>query len=257
MLIEEESNILTVDINENLSKVEYEFYEENRYKIVEFKLNNEEYTCICNNGFIKLYSNKCKSYWLCQNETEHTTKDWKFHISVISSDLKKAWNLISKIFIDMKCKSGMKVVYSKENPCNIKGREITIYIIKYENIYDESEIKKCYPFYMSDEHSEDFWIEFIKKCEKLLKENNIRSNGVSHGDLRIGEYISLRNEAYIKVGKHLAYPPDKYGWNARKNILPFDLKKIQKQNYSIENFQSFLYIFLIVLIIHGVYFHSK
>lgn len=39
--------------------------------------------------------------------------DWKFHISVKHSDLKKAWNLIAAIFFKMKCRAGMKTIYLK------------------------------------------------------------------------------------------------------------------------------------------------
>ena len=239
-----------------LENVSYEFFEENRYKITDFMLNKEEYSGICNNGFIKIHSNKCKAYWLCQNEIEHTSKDWKFHISVNNQDLKKAWNLISKIFIEIKCKTGMKVYYLKENSTSAIGREITLYIFKYDKIYDNSEIRACFDFDYCDEHSENFWIEFVLKIESTLKANKIKSNGLAKGDLKIGEYVSLRNEAYVKIGKELVYPPDNYGWNSVGHELPFNIEKFVLKNFLLEKIfmqkLKFFYFLSIIILIFAV-----
>lgn len=233
------NNILFIkDLEKIIDYISYEYFELNRYKISDFVLNGEEYSCICNNGFIKLHSNKCKSYWLCQNETEHTSKDWKFHISVTHEDLKRAWNLIVKIFINMKCKSGMKVYYLKENYQSALGREITIYVFKYDQVYDQSEIRQDYMFDYCDEHSTEFWLEFISRIEKTLKDNKIRSSGLAKGDLPLGNYLSLRNEAYVKIGKAYYYPPDSYGFNAAQHEIPFNIDKIKDELFAITATQS-------------------
>jgi hypothetical protein len=87
----------------------YEFFEQHRYTISE----SGHYEALCNNGFIKLYTGPCRVYWHAQNEFSHETSDWKFHISVQHSHLRKAWNLIAALFLKMRCRAGMKVIYLK------------------------------------------------------------------------------------------------------------------------------------------------
>ena len=48
--------------------------------------------------------------------------DWKFHVSVNHEDLKKAWDLIIGLFIRMKCRAGVKVIYLKESVNPQPGR---------------------------------------------------------------------------------------------------------------------------------------
>lgn len=56
----------------------YEYFVQNRYKISETK----NYEALCNNGYIKLYAPNGRVYWHAQNECNHLTPDWKFHISI-------------------------------------------------------------------------------------------------------------------------------------------------------------------------------
>lgn len=60
----------------------------------------------------------------------------------------------------------------------------------------------------------------------MLESHGIESNGLAPGDLKVGKYVSLRNEAYIKGkdNEHI-YPPNEYGWNAAEHELPFSLQK--------------------------------
>jgi hypothetical protein len=241
------------DIKEILNQISYEFFENNRYKISDFIINKENYSGICNNGYIKIHSDKCKTYWLCQNETEHTTSDWKFHISIKEDDIKKAWDILTKIFINKKCKTGMKVKYIKENTSTPKGREITIYIMKYDKAYDNSNLREIVDFDICDEHSEDFWVDLIRIIEKELKENFIKSNNLANGDLKIGEYTSLRNEAYVFINNENVYPPDEYGWNSTKKKLPFDLKKFEKVKKKQNYFLIFLFGLIIILFSYNLY----
>ena len=41
------------------------------------------------------------------------------------------------------------------------------------------------------------------------------------GDLWLGNFSSLRNEAYIYINGNPTYPPNSYGWNAAKQKMPF------------------------------------
>jgi hypothetical protein len=238
------------EINSDLlHRISYEFFESNRYTISDFTLEGVEYSAICNNGWIKLHTTKGKVYWLAQNELGHITPDWKFHISVVPEEIPRAWNLVSKIFLELRCRTGMKTTYLKENKNTAKGREITIYIYKYVEEYStKSEIGTEYFLNYSDEHSENFWNSFFNKIEKVLSENKISSNGLAKGDKRLGEYVSIRNEAYIKITHQNDvedhYPPDEYGWNAANQTHPFNLCKFVKKERSL-----FIYMSVILLIV--------
>jgi hypothetical protein len=230
-----------------LESISYEFFEKNRFTITDFKLEDTEYSAICNNGWIKLHTTKGKVYWLAQNELNHVTPDWKFHVSVVPEDIPRAWNLVTKIFLEMRCQSGMKTAYLKENTNTAKGREITIYIYQYVKGYSSiSEIGKQYGLNLSDEHSENFWIRFFNKIEEILSINNIRSNGLANGDKKLGKYTSLRNEAYVRLKNELVYPPDNFGWNAARQSFPFNYEKFRENNSHV--FFSFKFLVLVVLL---------
>lgn len=211
----------------------YQYYEANRYLMPKHNLNGIEYEGMCTGGYTKLYTLPGKIYWLIQNSENHLTPDWKFHVSVRDSDVKTAWNLVARIFIGMGCRSGMKVKYLKENPQTVRGREITVYIPIYVKKYDLSEIGNDIGFNSSIQQDEDFWYQLFDKIEETLKANNITSNGCAKGDLPLGEYVSLRNEAFVTIGREECYPPDNYGWNAAKHELPFDIKRFQRKKESI------------------------
>jgi len=152
-----------------LNSITFEFFVKNRYTISDFALDGIEYSAICNNGWIKLHTTKGKAYWLAQNELGHLTPDWKFHISVKNEDIPLAWNLVTKLFLEMRCRTGLKTTYLLENHNTAKGREITVYIFKYVPEYStNSEIARDFFLNYSDEHSEDFWFIFYKKIEKIL-----------------------------------------------------------------------------------------
>lgn len=67
-----------------------------------------------------------------QNETEHTTPDWKLHLSCDLDHVGRAWNSLAALFIDMKCDIGMKVTIlnSEQWSDSQRGREITVYIYR-------------------------------------------------------------------------------------------------------------------------------
>jgi hypothetical protein len=68
-----------------------------------------------------------------------------------------------------------------------------------------------------DEHPWAFYREFIRKAEKILSANNIRSNSCAHGDKWLGgKYASLRNETFVMIGKDFIYPPNQCGYNGCK-----------------------------------------
>lgn len=56
------------------------------------------------------------------------------------------------IFVKMNCRAGMKVAYLKESTPQ-KGREITIYIVKYDPKFAKSQFAGDFGFDISIEHS--------------------------------------------------------------------------------------------------------
>ena len=149
-------------------------------------------------------------------------------MSVISKDIKKAWNLIVALFIKMNCRAGLKVNYIKEAQNPQPGREITIYLIKYDPVFEKSQFAGDFGLDIAVEHSEDYWLVLCKKIEEILDSYDIESNGLADGDFKLGKYISLRNEPYIKNEKGEGiYPPNESGWNPLSHELPITLEKFK------------------------------
>ena len=131
----------------------------------------------------------------------------------------------------------MKVVYLKQAVNPQVGREITIYIVKYSKQFDKSSFAGDYQVSIADEHSEDFWKEMVIEIEHALWVHEIKPNGLANGDLRIGQYVSLRNEAFVlneEDGNYM-YPPNFKGWNPEGQRLPFDISRFIKQIRVAEN----------------------
>lgn len=89
-----------------------------------------KYEVLHSGGFLRLYTLRGRAYWNAQNETEHTTPDWKIHFSCNVNHIPAAWNAIAGLFMDMKCEIGMKatVLSPAEWSDGQRGREITVYI---------------------------------------------------------------------------------------------------------------------------------
>eukprot|EP01117_Protostelium_nocturnum_P015984 TRINITY_DN6242_c0_g1_i1.p1 TRINITY_DN6242_c0_g1~~TRINITY_DN6242_c0_g1_i1.p1 ORF type:complete len:315 (+),score=72.10 TRINITY_DN6242_c0_g1_i1:100-945(+) len=213
-------------------------------------------------GFLRLCTLRGRTYWHAQNTLGHMSPDWKIHFSVVNSDLPKAWNILSELFVLSRCDIGMKVTtipdgFDGEN--GQRGREITVYIYKYESeygfgpMYDEKadgtvhfmgERREEESFYYLGRefdgipYDSKFWFDFITKAENRLKEEGVRSNGLANGDLSLPgcRYASLRNEAFVivKKGDHLPhYPPNSFGWNAAKHPNP--LEETMKMLRAVQN----------------------
>jgi hypothetical protein len=169
------------------------------------------YEILHSGGFVRLFTLRGRTYWNAQNETEHTTPDWKFHISCHLDDLSIAWNSVIALFMDMKCEIGMKatILSSSQWSPEQRGREITIYIYRFHHSY------RGYMQGVVPEHDHDlylgtefdqiyttpFWFTFVREIEKRCAMLGIRSRGVADGDLLLPGcgYVSLRNEAYVPI----------------------------------------------------------
>ena len=126
-----------------------------------------------------MYTKPCRVYWHAQNEFCHEVNDWKFHLSVKNKDVRKTWNLIAALFIQMKCRAGMKVNYLKESQSPQPGREITIYLVKYDPQLKKSEFAGDFGLDIDIEHSEDYWYELCSRAEHILKSYGVESNGLA------------------------------------------------------------------------------
>lgn len=91
-----------------------------------------KYEVLHSGGFLRLYTLRGRVYWNGQNETEHTTPDWKLHFSCELDHIGVAWNALAALFMDMKCEIGMKstTLNAEQWSSGQRGREITVYIYR-------------------------------------------------------------------------------------------------------------------------------
>lgn len=238
------------------------------------------------NGFVKLYTIKGRLYNCKQNNYYHTLPDWKFHFNINNEDISKSWKIISETFFKHIIKNTKDediiddlIIAMKAFNTNLvnendipKGREITIYIYTYnEKLNEEPEelefkdengkIKNIkYIFRKNEEKNFKFYYELLIDIENQLNKLKVRQrikDGFADGDLWLGKYVSLRNEAYCKNKEdEYVYPPNEKGWNSSKQKLPFNWVQIFMIRYSLiykkMNIQLSLIInsilFLIILI---------
>lgn len=194
-----------------------------------------DYHILHNNGFIKLATMAGRVYWVKQAEQANRNPDWKIHFSIQEESLPMAWNTLAQLFIEQKCKFGMKMCYVRFSE-HMRGREITVYIFQYHESYANNGF-----FTAEDEQSVDFWKNFIKIAEERLQQRGVKSNGTAVGDKPLGVYASLRNEAFVpfqegwfipssglpgldptqKLEGQFVYPPNEAGYNGAKQKDPF------------------------------------
>lgn len=198
-------------------------------------VNGIQYGLLHTGGFVRVATDLCRVYYLAQNTHGHTTPDWKFHVSVCPKDLPVAWNLLTKLFINSGCLSGMKMCLRNSEDhfshwsTGQYGREITIYIYEYCKVYDSIIVDDpAHKLTKKQEHTEAFWLNMITQIESILTANNITNHGLAHGDFPINKYVSIRNEAFVKVdgNDELLYPPNECGWNAANHKCPIKLDKV-------------------------------
>ena len=213
------------------------------------------------NGFVKLYTYKGRIYHIRQNEDNHTLPDWKFHFNVQASDIGKAFNIVNETLLEHIIKTTDEkdikediVISTKAYNINLvtemqAGREVTLYIYTYDkrlnNNEEEIDIddengntkKVKYIYRKEEEKSFKFYYDLLIDIENKLSKNKIKKtieNGAANGDLWIGKYSSLRNEAYYKSKRGgYIYPPNDKGWNSLKQKKPFSWVQIFKMRYAL------------------------
>ena len=231
------------------------------------------------NGFVKIYTFKGRIYHIKQNIDNHTVPDWKFHFNVTRNDIPKAFNIVKETLLkhiiqNTKSEDILEDIFISMKAYNINlctnmqsGREITLYIYTFDkrlnqepveiNIEDENGQKKLtkYVFRKNEEKKFKFYYDLLIDIEKKLSQENIKQtveNGCAYGDLWIGKFASLRNEAFC-VGNNgeFIYPPNERGWNSARQKMPFGWINIFRIRYALvykEKPSFFIFVSLIILI---------
>lgn len=203
-----------------------------------------EYEILHTGGFLRLCTERGRIYWLAQNTNDHRPPDWKLHFSILPRDVPRAWDALSTLFMAHACDFGMKAVAAEALanwPERQRGRELTVYIFQYCPVYEDGGpmMGICNPgtehrFWLGPEFQREpaFWTTFVAEAEQVLQEAGIESHGgVADGDVPLGRYASLRNEAFVlghevredggQGAETFIYPPNSAGWNAARQPLPF------------------------------------
>lgn len=205
-----------------------------------------EYEILHTGGFLRLATERGRVYWLAQNSHDHRPPDWKLHFSILPRDVPRAWDTLSALFIASACDFGMKAVSGdalQSWPQKQRGRELTVYIFQHCAVYEDGGpmMGYCTPgsehrFWLGPEFQREpaFWSAFVAQAEQALLAAGVESHGgAAEGDVPLGQYASLRNEAFV-LGREeredglrgqldFIYPPNETGWNAAGHPLPMQV----------------------------------
>ena len=264
------------------NRFDYTYAITHRYEIpnqfISIKDKKIRIELLVTNGFVKIYTYKGRIYHIKQNTDNHTVPDWKFHFNVTRDDIPKAFNIVSETLLKhiiQKTKSEeiLEDIFISMKAYNINlctqmqsGREITLYIYTFDerlnedpteiDVEDENGKKNLikYVFRKNEEKKFKFYYDLLIDIENQLIENKIKktvTNGAADGDLWIGKYASLRNEAYCKgVNGGYVYPPNDRGWNSAKQRMPFSWIDIFRIRYAlVYRYKAKSYYFILVSLI--------
>jgi hypothetical protein len=91
----------------------------------------ERYFASCSNSFVKIFSHLGLRIWLAQAATEYSSPDWKIHLAVHRKDLRRAFDIVSALFVQHNMPFAMKgVAPDNEWSEAMSGREITLYLFR-------------------------------------------------------------------------------------------------------------------------------
>lgn len=234
-------------------------------------LHRAGYYLGASNSFVRLFTITARRYWIAQAVSEHLTTDWKVHFSIRPRDIPRAFNLLSELYFNMKLPVGLKARYPDhwldyENvwPAHMRGREITVYLLLYEDtskkipqtmlysrkdltetkemiawpLSTDRDIYAMHELIVDDEIPLDRYYDYVIEAEKLLEEYGVESNGCAVGDYPIGKYTSLRNEKYVAIeeeevkGTFLRYPPNECGYNGS-----YDRRDLTKEMINLDTYR--------------------
>ena len=245
------------------------------------------------NGFVKIYTYKGRIYHIKQNIDDHTVPDWKFHFNVRPEEIPKAFNIVSETLLkhiikNTKDEDIIDDIFISMKAYNInlctemqEGREITLYIYTFDKRLNEEPVeievedengklnKIKYIFRKDEEKNFKFYLDLLIDIENQLKKLKIKKrieNACAYGDLWLGDYASLRNEAFCKgVNEGYIYPPNNRGWNSLKQKMPFNWINIFRIRYALvykykkESFYlgllSIILVFISIILFFGCYLY--
>lgn len=264
---------------------DYSYAITHRYEIpnqyINIKNKKIKVELLVTNGFVKFYTYKGRIYGIMQNNDSHRIPDWKFHFNVCPEDIPKAFNIINETLLKHIINNTNEediiddlVISVKAYNTNLatymqKGREITLYIYTYNKKLNEDKpeefeldgengekYKISYVFRKNEERKFKFYYDLLIDIEQHLNKLKIKKtikNGAADGDLWIGKYASLRNEAYCEgLNGGPVYPPNDRGWNSTNQKMPFNYIQILMLRYALvykETSFPFLFLGIIFLII--------
>lgn len=270
-------------------RFDYTYAITNRYEIpsqfIPIKNKKIKLELLVTNGFVKVYTYKGRIYHVKQNIDNHTVPDWKFHFNVTRDDIPKAFNIVCETLLkhtieNTEEKDIIDDVFFTMKAYNInlctdmqEGREVTLYIYRFDERLNEEpfeiedpdengkNIKIKYIFRKNEERKFKFYYDLLIDIEKQLSEAKIRQtviNGAADGDLWLGKYASLRNEAFCKENNSYVYPPNYRGWNSSKQKKPFSWIEIFSIRYALvykyKKFSPILLSLVILIISILIYF---
>ena len=245
------------------------------------------------NGFVKIYTYKGRIYHIKQHIDNHTVPDWKFHFNVRPEEIPKAFNIVSETLLkhiikNTKDEDIIDDIFISMKAYNInlctemqEGREITLYIYTFDKRLNEEPVeievedengklnKIKYIFRKDEEKNFKFYLDLLIDIENQLKKLKIKKrieNACAYGDLWLGDYASLRNEAFCKgVNEGYIYPPNNRGWNSLKQKMPFNWINIFRIRYALvykykkERFYlgllSIILVFISIILFFGCYLY--
>ena len=256
-------------------------------------LNRSGYFLGASNSFVRLFTLTARRYWIAQAMSEHLTTDWKVHFSIRPRDISRAFNLLAELYFNLKLPVGLKARYPDhwldyENvwPAHMRGREITVYLLLYEDTSEKipqtmlysrknltepiqmidwplSRMQDIYAMHdltRKDEIPLERYFDYVIQAEKLLEEHRIQSNGCADGDYPIGKYTSLRNEKFVAIEEEdgtrfLRYPPNECGFNGSNDSRDLTREIIDLKTYC-QRKQRSKAVKIILLVVVNIFLFS-
>jgi len=119
---------------------------------------------------------------------EFYNSPWKFHVSVAKADIEKAWNLIVDLILEDKSDLEPKFMYWAK----VANKRL------HDRFSDpeHAQAGKMVTVYTSTAHNPEHYMQFMRKVEQVLRDNNIQPGLKVKSDIPVAgsNFIFYRNE---------------------------------------------------------------